>query len=123
MRTKRRAFATTLPEPLSSDFISFCVKNGYKYAEAIREGIRRLLTPVQYTRPNQSHARPWEYKPNIVMDTKRKRQLPLIPGTPEYKAHELSMIKNDVISELKIRLDERRKMMEEENLIKGVEIK
>ena len=45
MRTKRKAFGTTLPEPLSSDFISFCVKNGYKYAEALREGIRRLLTP------------------------------------------------------------------------------
>lgn len=52
---KRRAFGTTLPEPLSSDFISFCVKNGYKYAEALREGIRRLLTPVpQYIQQSQS---------------------------------------------------------------------
>ena len=101
MKRTSKKFSTTLPEPLSSDFISFCVKNGYKYAEAIREGIRRILKPVQYV--------------------PQKRILPSIPGAMDMTRENMV----NVLVELKGVLVTRKKIVDnyEENLADEVGIK
>ena len=59
--------------------------------------------------------RPWEFDHKIVK-SKKGRRLPMIPGTPQWKAHRFHANKMELISELKEKLLQRR------NLIEPVEI-
>ena len=58
---------------------------------------------------------PWEFDHRIIK-SKTGRKLPIIPGTPQWKAQQLHTNKMEMISELKEKLLQRR------NIIETVEI-
>ena len=57
------------------------------------------------------HDRPWEFDHKIVK-SKKGRRLPMIPGTPQWKAHRFHANKIEMISELKEKLLHRRNLIE-----------
>lgn len=120
MRTERIGIALTKEEK------AFIILESSRLHISMSALIRMKVfaKPEQQIQQTSGHARPWEYtEETFTITTKRKRILPLIPGTPRYKANEHYQNKHAVRDELKIRLDERRKILEEEALLDEVGIK
>ena len=66
-------------------------------------------TPVHRT-----HERKWEVVAEPAVITKRGRQLPLIPGTPQWHKNRQRTLEIAMIDELKIKLEERRLYIDDE---------
>lgn len=69
-----------------------------------------MSTQFQANYRNNNY-RPWEFDHKIVKN-KKGRKLPLIPGTPQWKAHLFHTNKMEMISELKEKLMHRRNLIE-----------
>ena len=110
-----RKFASTLPDILAEEFREFCKVNGYKFSEAIREGIRRLMKPITVSsvQPGRSsEPRFWEFTEEtvetMVKTVTTKKRLAVIPGSPKWKHQEimkkkfeLVLTKKDLAKEIK----------------------
>ena len=64
---------------------------------------------VQY---QTKHDRPWEFDHKSI-ETKKGRKLPIIPGTPAWKKHQFQINRMNMINELKEKLINRKKIMQE----------